>query len=1187
MLYMGLRVITLGILYAQRYPCTRQKTRCRLSILVCLHFELCFFFDGSSLACCYLFISYNPQNQYKMDIHLVLKQDPSLGNSPNFVRSSENKIGFSKFQTQFEFKTVSLPNENVFDKVANPLIQDKFLKGEDVLLLTLGPTNSGKSHLLFQNNDSIVKQSLQAVFNDSESYSGDIDSIRKYYPEVIDSRTPSEIDSSSSSNYFSISMFELYNDSVIDLLNRDNKTQKGCYDIITDSIDYKLTPKNISKVLVNSYESAHDLIYDGYSRRKTYPTFANNLSSRSHCFIFLNTHKLYSNVLKTTRCTIVDLAGLERSKSSRTSGQALREGSHTNGSLTELGRCLELISMNQFHRTCLRTNKLTRLVLTDFVKNHNSLSILITLDPFGEAGLILQTLRYIDPIKHQVLQRRSLLASKNRYTISPTTTDSALTSEIDRLRKSQKVLKERINILENSIVETESRVRRDMYNENENNLASVVIKHREEIDKLNETHLAQTDQKLQDQADLFKQNLADLKNELKLKSNALECSEAKLCQVEAELQRMTKCYDSLNITMNEKLDLKESNYKKLEQRFEEINVQNEALHVEINTLQLTVKDIENTYEQTIRLLKEEHQKNLESLQIQLDQSISNFKNSETTIMSLSEKIEQKDYELNEVHQLFEKTKASLKELEESSKHESLANQTELLLKQEKLEGELRNYSQKLADAAKEYDINIATVNANLDMLKKQLQDKETDFNKNNERLTIQIESLKQELQDTQNAKLQLQNEINALHIKMETATNELNGIIVLKDSEISLLRDTTQQSVVEKEKLVILLKAENQKLLEQYENKTKEVEKLQQDLLLKQDELSLMQIKLKDYNAIQNDYKFNEKKLSQLEESLRSEMATSKLLQEKIKSLEQSTDVEMKKHNENADCMGDRVRELENSLVEKDKAIQNLLNTKNETNQKLLETERLNATLNEEVLKIQKMTAKYTSLKAKSGEITQKIVSVEKENNHLKTVLDIKEKKLLEAEDKINKFAQRLQALENRSHEPDSKSDPLSVNLEKSITTSPQLQQRSLSVLDTDPLDDVGLPLMLSSPLKPPSFHIHSDSIEKDNTITLPVTERKKKSNSKKLSKKDKLDKQIELHEKKMMESMATPKVERKKFKVLTNSKLSDLNKQNLQPGSPTMDKQLKRKKSSSPLKPGKKKLRKSLGPSDSMELLN
>ncbi|TID31137.1 hypothetical protein CANINC_000289 [Pichia inconspicua] len=1116
-----------------------------------------------------------------MDVHLVLKQDPSEGESPNFVRFGENKIGFSKFQTQFEFKTVSLQDDDIFIKVASPLIENKFLKDQDVLLLTLGPTNSGKSHILYNKDDSLVDQSLKAIFDNTETYSGDIELIQNFYPDIVDCRL---VDGAPNSlNFFSISMFELYNDNVIDLLNKSPMKQKGCCDIITDSVDHKLSPKNISKILVNSYASAHQLIYEGYRKRKTCPTFANSVSSRSHCFIFLNIHKLHSNSLKTTRFTIVDLAGLERSKSSRTSGQTLREASHTNGSLTELGRCLELISMNQFHRTCLRTNKLTRLVLNDFVKNQNRVSIITTLDPFGETGLILQTLRYIDPIKHQILQRRSLIANKTRHTLSPTTPNLLMTAEIEKLRKSQKDLKQKINILESCIVETENRVRTDMYNENEKNIAKLIIKHREEIDKLNELHLSQTDQKLQDQSLSFNETLSELKAELKLKSDALQSSEMQLQKIELELQQMTHRYDSLCSSMIEKQDLKQSEYMKLEKRLEDVAIQNEALKIEINTLQLNIDDAESSHEKSIQNLKEEHSQSIKCLQLELNQSNSNNQELEKTITSITKMIEEKDRALKEVTELYEKSKASLAQFEESSKHTLEHKRDEFELTKEKLEGELERSLQQLVDARKEHDNTITQANLDLDMLKNQLKRKEIEFEKSSETFTSKLESLSLELRKAQDEKLRLESEISTLSIKMETASNELKSLVASKNDEINLLRTTAQQMTVDTENSISLLKTENEKLQRRFEDATKKLEKLQQELAVKENQITLLQGELKNHHSNQSINDVNTQKALELEQRLKHEIETNTLLSEKVKAFEQSAELKLKEQNQKDLWLQNSKVELESLLKNKEKMTQELLDTKSEANQNLAEIQRLKTSMDEETSKLQKMTTKYSSLKSKSAEIAKKLVSVEQENLKLKDELSSKDKKLFDAEDEINELSSTLEALKKNN------SKPLNSN-SAVVTKTPQSENRlrkSLSILDTDPMDDVGLPLMLSSPIKPPSFHIHSDIAEKENTITLPVVDKKKKNSSKKLSKKDKLYQSTEMHEKKLMESLTTPKVEKKKFKALTNSKLSDLNKLNIQAEIANGDKLLKRRKSSSPLKSGKKKLRKSLGPSDSMELLN
>lgn len=143
-----------------------------------------------------------------------------------------------------------------------------------------------------------------------------------------------------------------------------------------------------------------------------------------------------------------------------------------------------------------------------------------------------------------------------------------------------------------------------------------------------------------------------------------------------------------------------------------------------------------------------------------------------------------------------------------------------------------------------------------------------------------------------------------------------------------------------------------------------------------------------------------------------------------------------------------------------------------------------------------------------------------------------------------------------------------------------------MNILDTDPFDDVGLPAIMSSPLKAPDFKIHNDSIAgKDNTINL-ASSSKKKSKARKLNKKENFLNQREKHEKKMMETYGSPKSTKKDFKALVNLKPSDMNKKNYNSSPINSKSKLKRSRSSSPLKPGQKKVRKSSGIEDSLENL-
>lgn len=1066
-----------------------------------------------------------------MDVHLLLKQDPSSGDSPIFQRSEdENQIIFQKFNTKFDFKSISYPEENVFEKTTLPLITDKFFKNEDSLIITLGPTNSGKSHLLFKSENSIVDQTLRAIFSQIEPLSSNIDLLKKFYPNISDKTLldPSHESSISSFLYLSVSVFELYNDTFMDLLDTGMKQDRTNISIITDPIDKKLTPRNISKHLVNSYESAHDLIFEGLSNRKTCPTFSNTESSRSHCFIYFNLHKVYGKMIETTRFTIVDLAGLERSKSAGTSGVALKEAGYTNGSLTELGRCLELISMKLFHRTCLRTNKLTRLVLNDYVKNNHPVRILLTLDPFGEEGLVLQSLRYINPIKCQDLQRRTTSSQKARLRTISTNEQLGLTGEIDKLRKNQKLLKSKIHSLETSVIENENRIRSEMYTENEKALSELVIKHKEEISSLAENLKKQTDEKLLDQASCYTSTIDSLNNNLEFKIQELSSLKEQFEETKLKLEESQCQMETLTLENCENEKNFNSTLNQHQTQLEELNVVNEKLQSKIDLLlseaiekeKLHVKDTELRVEQQNQIVEELNQK--------IEEYVSTVKKQESNLGILQNKTLEKESRINQLDEEARELKDQIQTLmnEASEKEKFIQSMEKELenLKQEKTEVTIE--AERKVNALKsKYDEILSSARSDYENLKRELDDKTQELVAVNSKFSSEKENFKNILEDKDKEIKSLKINLSQLEAEVRSKTEDFSKKLSEKDLEVVSWKN---------------IKTKNDTIVQQMVDRTKRLE-----------------------NQVNESTSY----IKQLEESnseyKKSVTATKKQLDELIMSTDS----------------------LQEELAEKSNELKLTLALKKTVDNELSRLQLLCSDLQSDLESTSKYHDKYKSLKRDYSSIKTEAIKLETENKRVKDELASKE---YELSDNISKVKQLTKTVENLEKNRDvslkqPKTDldvALSLSKEESINKTPR---KSLNILDTDPLDDVGLPSIMSSPIRASSFKIYNDSItDKDNTVTIGNVTSKKKSKAKKLSKKDKLLEHKAEHEKSMEDSVIDSSLSPTKLRPLKLTNNSKLNKKTLE--SPGNDKTKKRKSTTSPIKPGKRKVRKSLSVDDSLE---
>lgn len=1121
-----------------------------------------------------------------MEVHLALKSDPESGPSPVFHSSKEeNKIVFPRFQTQFNFKSISYPENDLFKKVALPLLENKFLKDEDSLLITLGPTNSGKSHLLFQNENSLVDQSLRFIFDSIEPLSDNVERIRQYYPDMVDARTleSSGDVSASSFHYLSISMFELYNDNIIDLLHPSTKSVRENSTIVTDPIDAKLTPRNISKFLVNSYRSVHDLVFNSLTKRKTFPTSANNRSSRSHCFIFLNLHKIYADVMETTRFTIADLAGLERSKSAGTSGLSLKEASYTNGSLTELGRCFELISMKQFYKTCLRTNKLTRLVLNDYVKLNHPLHILVTLDPFGEEGLILQTLRYIDPIKYQHLQRKSLSKFSNRPKSVNKLEQQSLIKEIDNLRQKQKSLKSKVHTLEELVVENESKIRGELYQENEQVLAQLMMDHKEEINNLTQDLIYQSDRKLQDQADSFRIKYEQLQQLLNDKQIELETTTKELEEKRLELETSQFSHSQLTQTLS---DLKVSNLAiidQLKQKLEDSNSNNENLEIEIETLKLKISDIESSQKEEIAKVEIEKSSSLEKLEAELDSSKKKIADLEIKTESLKETLFANEIHSENLVEIQAKLEKSLESLQTELKNKEQALRV--------LKTEHDDELQILRDTLSSKDIKLSALDKEIASTKKDHEQVLMEKNAMIAGLKLDNDVLKEKLTQTESEKLEVENDLQQLGISSELNVESLNHALFCKDKAILELEEQKRKALKKVENSLLEKDSEIQRINAELEYMSsmsqKKISSHEKELEVTKEENSE---KLEESKTSHEDSvdRF-EKDTSSTRSLLQIEVQKSAAMKSDLEGLVKIKNDEIAKLSEKLKTLSETAGKLQGALDSKSVETLSIESFSKNAEEELAKLQLLCSDLKSELAEKEKFVEKYNELRSKNLEYGEYVKKLQTENQKACKELKSKEAELAIYMKKVKGLREKIASLDVKNLNDDLSPeihDALSLSGEQPIIKTPR---KALNILDTDPQDNVGLPSIMSSPLKPPTFSIHSDQVEKNSTVALGSIQQKKKK-SRKLNKYEHLAHQKQDHEKKMMESYDSSKLNKSskfKFKALSNSNGSDLNRKLLSSSGSKIDtKSVKKRKTLSPLKSSKKKVRKSVAGEDSFDLL-
>jgi hypothetical protein len=191
-----------------------------------------------------------------------------------------------------------------------------------------------------------------------------------------------------------VSFFEIYNESVHDLLGDSSKSLN-----VRENKECGVFVESLRRVAATSSHELLSVVADGISRRTLSATAMNRASSRSHAFLVITfDHKRSKDDVSIqppppiTRgvFTVVDLAGSERVAKSGSVGSTLAEAKSINKSLTTLGMCIAALSTHRPGGTAsrssphlpLRDSKLTRL-LTETLEGRTRTTLVVTVSPMA------------------------------------------------------------------------------------------------------------------------------------------------------------------------------------------------------------------------------------------------------------------------------------------------------------------------------------------------------------------------------------------------------------------------------------------------------------------------------------------------------------------------------------------------------------------------------------------------------------------------------------------------------------------------------------------------------------------------------------------------------------------------------------------------------------------------------------
>ena len=273
----------------------------------------------------------------------------------------------------------------VYNAVGKEVL-DNAWEGYHCCLFAYGQTGSGKSYSMvgYGANKGIVPISCDEIFsrinqNDQPD--------KKYEVQV--------------------SMLEIYNEKVQDLLIDPNKRPQGGLKIRQSTV-LGVYVEGLTKYPVTSYEEINRKMEEGYRNRTIGATLMNATSSRAHTIVMIDFRQLTQVGKKTTTkismINLVDLAGSERLGSTGATGDRLKEGCNINKSLLILGNVINCLADKAIGKAKnvlppYRDSALTR-ILQNALGGNSKTVMICALSPASiNYEETLSTLRYADRAK--------------------------------------------------------------------------------------------------------------------------------------------------------------------------------------------------------------------------------------------------------------------------------------------------------------------------------------------------------------------------------------------------------------------------------------------------------------------------------------------------------------------------------------------------------------------------------------------------------------------------------------------------------------------------------------------------------------------------------------------------------------------------------------------------------------------
>ena len=295
------------------------------------------------------------------------------GDDPKVVVRQEDAPGGKPLVKEFPFTHVYGPEstqEQVFED-SEPLMTS-VLDGFNVCIFAYGQSGSGKTHTMDGSAEQpgLAPRAMVRLFEAGKEREA------TYKHE------------------FFISMLEIYNENIRDLLGDPKKQAELKLDVTKDEV-LGMTCRGATSTPVSSADEAKVAVTAGNKNRSVGATNLNEQSSRSHMVVCLTVFstQLLSGAQSVGKLSLVDLAGSEKLDKAGTTGTAVAETKAINKSLSALGSVIASLAANDKH-VPYRDSKLTHLLADSLGGNSKTLMLAAVRGEVANAGETISSLTF-------------------------------------------------------------------------------------------------------------------------------------------------------------------------------------------------------------------------------------------------------------------------------------------------------------------------------------------------------------------------------------------------------------------------------------------------------------------------------------------------------------------------------------------------------------------------------------------------------------------------------------------------------------------------------------------------------------------------------------------------------------------------------------------------------------------------